>query len=221
MKKIIPFTCVLLVGITVGAATGSKITAELKNQQVNYKGTTIIEEVISYEGSTYVPLRSFSEIVDLPASYKDGVIFLGKNTSATYLSELVPYNTSDYEDPIHGKKYSINQDMVIANKKYTNGLQLRPTGYQYKSIYYNLNDKFTSLRGIIGLDDNYNTFNFDDTLDVKIYCDGNKVYSTEFKQGDLEKDFNVNVEGCKQLKVEVGCESNNYPYVDFVDVILE
>lgn len=220
MKKIIPFTCVLLVGITVGAATGSKITAELRNQQVQYKGITSTQKVISYNGSTYVPLKSFGELIDIPVSYNKGIIYLGSSTTETYLSDLNPYNTSDYED-ILGAQYNMNQDMVIANKKYTNGLQLRPSGYQYKSIYYNLNGKFSSLRGILGLDDKDNIFKFEDPVEVGIYCDGNIVYSTEFIQGDLEKEFDISIVDCKQLRIEVGCISNNHPYIDFVNVLLK
>lgn len=220
MKKLVIFMGVLLAGVTIGAATGSKITAELRSQKVNYNGSLSNQEVISYNGSTYVPLKSFGELVDIPVSYNKGIIYLGSSTTETYLSELIPYNTSDYED-ILGARYNINKDMVIANKKYTNGVQLRPSGYQYRSIYYNLNGKFSSLSGIVGLDDKDNAFNFEDPVEVRIYCDGNRVYSTEFIQGDLEKELDISIVGCKQLRIEVGCISNNHPYVDFVNTLLK
>lgn len=80
MKKFIVFaSAVFLLGGALGAATGIKINAELKPQNVVVDGTTHNQQVISYKGSTYVPLRSFGDMLDVNVDFKNGNIYLGES----------------------------------------------------------------------------------------------------------------------------------------------
>lgn len=65
-----------LCSFTVGAATGIKINAELKNQIVNCNGGRINQEVVSYNGTTYVPLRAFSNMLGVTTDYVNGEIII-------------------------------------------------------------------------------------------------------------------------------------------------
>lgn len=98
MKKIAVFACSLfLLGGVVGAATGIKISAELKPQNVISNGETYNQQVISYKGSTYVPLRSFGDLVGVSVDYKDGNIYLGGDLSSPATSQTVNTNKSKYK----------------------------------------------------------------------------------------------------------------------------
>ncbi|MGL5677676.1 MAG: hypothetical protein ACRDDX_14800 [Cellulosilyticaceae bacterium] len=68
---------------TLIAATPT-ISAILKKQEINYEGNVSTKEVVSYNNTTYVPLREFSKLVGIPVDYKNGIIYLGDNTSSSY-----------------------------------------------------------------------------------------------------------------------------------------
>lgn len=84
-KKLALFVSILTVGsFSLGAATGTRITATLKQQQINYSGSTYNKQVIEYKGTNYVPLREFGNILGTNATYQNGVIYLsGGNQSAS------------------------------------------------------------------------------------------------------------------------------------------
>lgn len=71
-------TAVVALGLcfSVGAATGVKISAELKNQPMKVNGTSVTKEVITYNNTTYVPLRQAGEMLGASVGYQDGVVVL-------------------------------------------------------------------------------------------------------------------------------------------------
>lgn len=92
-KKWMLFVSLVTLGaFSLGAATGTKITATLKQQQINYKGTSYSKEVVEYKGTNYVPLREFSNLLGVSANYEKGIIELGEGASETTtpVSETTP-----------------------------------------------------------------------------------------------------------------------------------
>lgn len=84
-KKWIGILVVALgMSFTLGAASGQKITAELKNQGIVVKGNKVEKQVISYNETTYVPLREFSSLLQEKVDYKDGLIYLGEVAESEY-----------------------------------------------------------------------------------------------------------------------------------------
>lgn len=80
---------------SVGAATGIKISAELKNQPMKVNGTSVTKEVITYNNTTYVPLRQAGEMLGASVSYENGVVVLegaqAESSWAIMGSEDAPY----------------------------------------------------------------------------------------------------------------------------------
>lgn len=72
---------------SIGAATGTKITAMLKNQGMIINGKATNKEVIMYKETTYLPLRQIGEMLNVPVDYKNGQVILGK--SNYFLSRLL------------------------------------------------------------------------------------------------------------------------------------
>ncbi len=66
---------------SIGAATGTKITAMLKNQGMIVNGSSINKQVILYKDTTYLPLRQIGEMLNVAVDYKNGQIILGKSNS--------------------------------------------------------------------------------------------------------------------------------------------
>lgn len=91
-KRVVLITCLALgMTITVSAFTHKVISVNMKSQAIAYKENTVNKEVIVYNNTTYVPLRSFSELVGVQADYKDGIIYLGDHGSNTNNNENSTY----------------------------------------------------------------------------------------------------------------------------------
>lgn len=90
-------TAVVALGLcfSVGAATGVKISAELKNQPMQVNGTSVTKEVITYNNTTYVPLRQVGEMLGASVGYQDGIVVLeGAQAESSWAfmgSEEEPY----------------------------------------------------------------------------------------------------------------------------------
>lgn len=82
-KGILITGLVLGMTISVSAVTHQAISAHIKSQAVNYKGNTKSQQVITYNDTIYVPLRSFSELVGMPVAYQNGTVYLGNTTGTT------------------------------------------------------------------------------------------------------------------------------------------
>jgi len=121
MKKALAFLGVLLLGASVGAATGVTITATLKNQAISYNGALSSQQVVSYKGTTYVPLRSFSTLLDVPVDYKEGTIYLGANNTIT---APVATTKDKFTFSINGASTGIssydNKTVAIIDMSFTN-----------------------------------------------------------------------------------------------------
>lgn len=90
MKKIAVLLATLSIAFTVGAATGTRISAMLQNQRIYVNGNYYTERVISYNGTTYVPLRRFSNFLEVPVDYRNNVIYVGDDQVTNAPSAPVP-----------------------------------------------------------------------------------------------------------------------------------
>lgn len=204
MKKIISFTCVLLVGITVGAATGSKITAELRNQQVQYKGITSNQKVISYNGSTYVPLRSFGEMVEIPVRYSDGIVYMGEDESdnVDYWGKDINIMAKDVytiaENEYNGKECKDN-----VGNSYTNYLVFSSSmgdGY----VTFPLSGKYRKFEAKFAVPDGGQNSK---KAIFKILVDDQEVYTKEYSPNDMPEDLSIDVEGAQKISFVREAES--------------
>ncbi|WP_113675721.1 stalk domain-containing protein [Vallitalea guaymasensis] len=174
-----------------------------------------------YEGTTYVPLRYISESLGKEVKWdgKTGTIYIGtKPDEIVYLTDIEPYNINDFDSLYSSSQYKVDEEMTMGNKKYMKGLQLKSSGYSFKKVFYNLDGQYKSITGLVGLDDSNNEFNFDKPFLVNFYLDDNKIKTLKFNDGDLPKELDLNIEGGLKLIIEVGCESNNHPYVNFINM---
>lgn len=204
MKKLVIFIGVLLTGVTIGAATGSKITAELKSQKVNYNGSLSNQQVISYNGSTYVPLRSFGELVDIPVSYSSGVVYMGedKSNNVDYWKKDINIMAKDIytvvENEYNGKVYKNN----IGNK-YTNYLIFSTTsrsGY----VTFPLSGKYKTFEATFAVPDGKQ-----DRIDgtFKILLDDKEVYTKEYSPNDMPEDISIDISGAQKISFVIDGES--------------
>lgn len=136
-KKMILFALSFtLLGGTLGAVTTTKkITAELKGQNIVLSGSVQTQQIISYNGTTYVPLRSFANLVGTQVDYKNGNIYLGEQTTSTK-----PVTTKKYNFKVDGAEVSDSRgdQVAIVDISFTNnsGETQTPLGSLYSIKAY-------------------------------------------------------------------------------------
>lgn len=191
-----------------------------------FNGSENVPTTLIYKGTTYVPLKLFSEYSGLKCDYEreSRTIYVGDVPSdeVKYLTDIKPYNVSEFRDAIfYEDYYKIDEKMTIGGKEYSRGLQLFVDGYNFKKMYYNLEGKYNTISGLVGMDDSDNSFSFGAPVKVRFYIDGELIEELDFKSGDLGKEVNLDVKNGIQLAIEVGCEENNQPIINFVDMLIE
>lgn len=173
MKKILLFVGTLLVAFTVGAATGTKITAELQNKSVSYNGNLSSQKVISYKGNTYVPIKEVSTLLNVPLEVKNNVIYLGSDNIVTA--------------PIKQQKYSliINKASII-------------TGSDKEAVVLDVNFKNNSGKSMSPSETGYGFVAYQNGISLNFnyipYSDGN-TSSTVVMSGhelDFISEFEIN-----------------------------
>ena len=100
-SKIAILLATLLVGNAIGVygvTTIQKINATLKPVQVKLNNEDVLQGVkcVEYNGTTYVPLRSFSSTLDTTVDYKGGVIYM-ENEETVAESIVTPIPTTTQE----------------------------------------------------------------------------------------------------------------------------
>ncbi len=168
-------------------------------------GQAYVPASLIYNGTTYVPLRFFSEVVGLPVSYvgKEKTIYIGEKKEGAvqtgYLTDIMGpyYIESNY------KIFNVNKEMKMAGKTYTKGLQLQNLSFylsdtKYTNFSYNLEGKYKSLNGILGLDDNSNTSN----AVIEFYGDGELIKKYDLAQGSLPQNLELDITGVVKFDVK-------------------
>lgn len=184
-----------------------------------YNGQTYVPTSLIYNGTTYVPLRFFSETSGLPVKYegKDKTIFIGKipedGKIETSMSDILqPY----YKSNGGLYSYSSNEPMKLSGKEYSKGYKIYRHQYNSSdvSLSYNLEGKYTSISGIIGLDDENNQA---DTT-VMLYADEKLLDTIDLKAGSLQQNFKLDVTGVVKFDIKILSGSGT---VDFANVMIK
>lgn len=181
-----------------------------------YNGQTYVPVSLNYQGTTYVPLRFFSEAIGLPVKYVEvpKTIYVGNvppdDEITQYMSDVLkPYFIS-------GGNYSLNPAMNVAGKAYKTGYQVNHYYYSsdYCTLSFNLEGKYKNIGGTVGLDDIGNT----NDGELHFYGDENLIASFELKAGSLPQAMELNVEGIKKLDIKYKA---NYSPLDLVEVTIK
>jgi hypothetical protein len=195
-------------GVSVFAYNGTKnISATFKNIKIYVDGSELtprdsngnVLEPFIYNGSTYLPVRAVGEAIGKNVSYDGNTnsIYIGKSGQSNQIGSQIKAYSSD-----GGWEESI---IKMAGNNYSNCIKFNRDG----NIYYNLNGMYSSLSGVYGFEDSSST---NDEASVVFYGDGKQLKSFIIKGNELPKNFDVNISGVAQLKIEVSCL--NYSYGD-------
>lgn len=200
------------------SATISDIKVYIDNKLLSItdeNGNTI--QPIIYNGRTYLPARAISEAINKPVTWeaKSRSIYIGKNDlgkPATYLTDLTPFFTM-------GDFYSLSTQSATDNlgNTYESSKTLgakRTNNYQI----YNIDGKYSQLKGVYFTRNDYkNTIS---KIVVRIYGDDQLLWSATQSGGVKPIDFNIDITGYNQLKVEFECAYSVSIHNETIDAVL-
>ncbi|WP_010243744.1 NPCBM/NEW2 domain-containing protein [Acetivibrio cellulolyticus] len=165
-------------------------------ENMYWNGKYYVPTALIYNGTTYVPLRFFSESIGQPVDYKNNTIYVGKisdneKTWSYMIDTILPFYTDS------SAYYNANKTMTMGGKEYNKGIQLY--SYVSNSTYsFNLASKYTALKGIIGLDDTENQKG----SSIEFYNDDKLITSYNLAPGSLPKEFNIDLKGVIKLDIK-------------------
>ena len=211
-KRIVSTLCIaglmaasLCVGATaaggleqIQAYLNRDITIKLDGQtQTMYdaKGNRVYP--ITYNGTTYVPIRAVSNMLDIDVEWDgaNNTVLLGQTGAAKdFIEELKPYAT----DKAYCFASSNKKTKEIAGKTYDHYITGYDAGYTGK-VYYDLGGKYTTLSfQAYAASDYYNS------TTLYFYGDNDSLLKkVELTPLALPQTYTVDVSGVQQLEIEL------------------
>jgi len=108
---------------------------------VFYNGTKNVPSSLVYEGTTYIPIRMVSNMLDIPIQWdgKNQAVLVGTSVySGKYLTDLAPsYKTNNV--------YVNSDEVTISEQKYTKTLKFKSNLKKSYEIHYDLNSQYSEL----------------------------------------------------------------------------
>lgn len=149
-------------------------------------------EPFIYEGTTYLPVRAIANAFDTDVKWegKTGSVYVGKHKSdepAVLLQDLDYFTGKDF-------KFKTSEKDNLG-KNQTNVLY----GYSIENVY-KINGKYTSIAGT--LFQFYESRSSSWPSNIKIYGDGKLLYEADMNKGIEPIDFNIDITGVLELKVD-------------------
>ncbi|MBE6658895.1 MAG: hypothetical protein E7604_10710 [Ruminococcaceae bacterium] len=147
---------------------------------------------ISYNGTTYLPIRAVGNMMGIDVGYdaENYQVLLGKTGKAIdFIENFTPYSVN--QNFCHYKEIN-NKYKEIGSNSYTNMIYVDWTG---GCGYYDIEGKYDTLTFCV----------YAEKLDrvVKICGDNNQVLARiEVKAFDIPKTYSVKVTGVQQLSIE-------------------
>lgn len=155
-------------------------------------------EVFIYNGTTYLPVRAVGEAVGKAVQWeaKTSSVYIGQHKSdkpAVWLDELDYFNSS-YNPLKKGENMKDN-----LGNTYEHALRI---GHWSGYNVYKLNGQYSAISGVLFR--TYNCRSESAVSDLKIYGDGELLYSASVTKGVDPVEFYIDLTGVLELKIACG-----------------
>lgn len=224
-----------LVVVAVGSvgvmAASGMVSIKVDEQPVNFyfnqqnvtpkdgifdNGGEKVPDTFIYEGTTYVPIRLVSNILNEPVSW-DGAkhaVLIGQGSASVSLG--APYNLNT----TLGGACAYPATGTMGGKQYTDSLVCEGLEVDDLQANYNLNGEYSQLTFTVGLDDeNLNSWAIDPTV-VSVVGDGKQLWSHSFSGSGSPITAQVLVPGVKSLVIEISSANFGVHGVDIANASL-
>lgn len=214
--------CSLMFG-TVAFAASTKISVTFDKIKYMFDGVekkpTDAQGFI-YKGTVYAPISFIGKSVGKDVAYdgKTKTVWVGKKLGSFKYLDSIEYARFDTSSTCHTlsmEKWD-SSNFKIAGNTFLHGIgSYFSWGLENpkQSIDYNLDGKYKTIYGKIGIDDI--SKNSTEGGRIKILGDGEEIYVSDLlKGGDLPRDLNVDISGV--LKLQIVFEGDNYDRFNIV-----
>lgn len=179
---------------------------------------------IVQNGTTYVPIRLVSNMLDVPIKWDGGThsIIIGDEIKGTYLSDKNPSYIYKEENTYDSKIYLNQNEMKINGKEYgTKGISI--DNAKKVLIRYDLNGKYSKLSLYLGIDDIRHDVSNSYPQQVSITGDGQTLWEGLLLRGADAERIELDLKGIQELELIVEKDStmNGIEQVDFARAILQ
>lgn len=183
-------------------------------------------ELFIYKGQIYVPAKALTDALGKTYIWegKKDSVFIGKHLSEKPAANLLDMDTF-YSQATYGSYHTNAVDIIGAagvkdniGKVHSKGFHLI-TPYYGENCYnvYLIDQKYSNFRGNIAVP--YGDKNETDGAFMRIYGDDELLYeSPEMKRGVYPVDFDIDVSGVIQLKIEWYVNGDDAPNLIFSDL---
>ena len=184
-----------LVGKTIQVYTGVNVYVDdVKIEPQDEHGNPV--EVFSYNGTTYLPVRALSKAFGKPIQWdgKTLSVYVGKHSSdkpAVWLENLDYFDSSD-------EALKAEKDMKDnLGNTYEHAFKCKTADDKYS--VYKLNGQYSAISGV--LFKTYESRSIGMVSGLKIYGDGELLYSASVTSGEDPVEFYVDLTGVLELKI--------------------
>ena len=162
-------------------------------------------EVFIYNGTTYLPVRAVGEAVGKAVQWeaKTSSVYIGQHKSdkpAVWLDEFDYFSSTNHALEKYSRDISDNLGTA-----YEHVLYQKVAGYGYASTgdtVYQLNGQYSAISGVLFR--TYNCRSESAVSDLKIYGDGELLYSASVTKGVDPVEFYIDLTGVLELKIACG-----------------
>lgn len=200
---IAPNALAALASKSIQVFTGVNIYVDdVKLNPQDANGTPV--EVFVYNGTTYLPVRAVGEAVGKPVQW-DGAtssVYLGKHTGekpAVWLKDLDIFTSTR-----GWGWHELESDKANSGNIYT--AAITPSINDLSATYL-INGQYSAITGTLYCRKNVN---YDQASTLKIYGDGELLYSATMTKETKPVDFSVNLSGVLELKIEMPNTKNQF-----------
>ncbi|SFS76466.1 stalk domain-containing protein [Paenibacillus sp. BC26] len=221
-------------GVSYAASNSMKIEAffGVKLIQNGIDKTPTENKPFIYNGSTYVPLRTASDLLGVPVSWdsKNSSVIIGQKVSGSPLG--TPDNVSTV-DPgylgISSPSIKSNQSMTVNSKQYGNSgftlISIQSTGMPKAAVLmkYTLNNQYKKLNLALGIDDNSRDESDDVLRNITFKDqDGITLKQVSLGIGTVKENIEIDLKGVLVMTIEVDGNnmSNLTSKLDFINPLL-
>lgn len=166
-------------------------------------------EVFIYNGTTYLPARAICNLLDVDVNWDGSThsVYLGRHIVGDLLLDVCPPYQSNFT--------VTPETVTMGGKQYANAVQeSHDDSYSSKAAYalFNLNGQYSKLSFVFGhVDDSA-----DESQTVQIYLDGKLAYTLEGTADMLPTDYEIDLNGALQMKIEFPVRHDSYALAELV-----
>lgn len=184
-----------------------KVDKTPADNKFNNNGTNVPASLI-YQGTTYIPLRLASNMLNKPIEWdgKTRSVLVGDSVAGgDYLSNMPPVDVA--------AGIYINPQITLGSQKYNSGLFF--TNQKVVTQSYNINAQYKQLSFLYGTDDTSSSGTYSN---ITVLGDGKELWTSTAVQGVPAQPASINIDGV--LKISIVVVGTTKRYVDEVYTVI-